>query len=304
MCYLCEGRSQDYEAYLSTVTQLRVRVTDEDTFLASAAEADRLRFQGSPEWSEVPIAASVRDRIFLNPDPNEGLLLFILAAWLDLQAPYTRVWTQMLDQAQNWLNGNAWHDPDCALPRGAFGPTRPHLLKTVGTLAEPIHSRKISSWFASTITDIAEHHSIRRGNLYRFVGAVCRDLYEAKDKVFPSLMHQGSLPTDYAGRHYKRLWMLVMFLRKDVHVVQCLMRRALATAERGAEAIEYWEDESYFDPKECELPVDTRVKAAWESLPFLAAGDKSIEAIGREARTLARKASVAPASFDALLFFR
>jgi len=304
MCYLCEGRHQDYEAYLSTVTQLRVRVTDEESFLASAAEADSLRFQGSPEWSEPPIAASVRDRIFLNPDPDEGLLLFILAAWLDLQAPYTRVWTQMLEQAQDWLHDRAWNDPTARLPRGSFPPTRPHLLKTVDTLAAPQYSRRISSWFASTITDIAQHQSIRRGNLYRFVGAVCRDLYEAKDKAFPSRMRQAALPTDYAGTHYKRLWMLVMFLRKDAHVVRCLIKRALATAERGAEAIEYWDDESYFDPMECELPVDTRVKAAWESLPFLTPGDRSIEAIACEARTLARKASVAPASFDALLFFR
>jgi hypothetical protein len=193
MCYLCDGASEDYEGYLSSVTTLRARVADEDTFLANAAEADRLRFERSPEWSESPIAASVRDRIFLNPDPDEGLLLFILAAWLDLQAPYIRVWNQMLKQAQEWLRGSAWHDPSAGLPRGAFAPTRPHLLKTVRALAPSQYSRRISAWFASTIIDIVEHHSIRRGNLYRFVGAVCGDLYEAKNESFASLMRQGEL---------------------------------------------------------------------------------------------------------------
>jgi len=304
MCYLCQGTSEDYESYLSNVTALRAQVSDEDTFLANAAEADRLRFGKSPEWSEPPIAASVRGRIFLNPDPDEGLLLFILAAWLDLQAPYIRVWNQMLEQAQTWLRSNAWHDPTVGLPRGAFAQTRPHLLKTVRALTAPQYSRRISAWFASTVIRIVEHHSIHRGNLYRFVGAVCSDLYEAKDDTFVSLMRQGMLPTDYVGQHYKRLWMTVMFLRKDANVVRCLLRRALATVERGPKAIEYWEDDSFFDPKECELPVDTRVKAAWTSLPFVTPGDRSVEVIAREARMLARKSSVAPATFDALLFFR
>jgi hypothetical protein len=304
MCYLCDGQLADYEGYLSAVKALRAQVTDEETFLANAAEADRLRFNWSPEWSEAPIAASVRERIFLNPDPQEGLLLFILAAWLDLQAPYTRVWNQMLGQTQDWLHATAWHDPATGLPRGAFGPTRPHMLRTLDTLAKPDNSKSISSWLAATIIDIVEHYSVRRGNLYRFVGAVCRDLYEAKDGTFAKLMQLGSLPLDYVGTHYKRLWMLVMFLRKDLHVVRCLMDRALAAAERGSQAMEYWEDDSFFDPKECELPVDTRVKSAWQALPFHTGLDKSIEVIARDARTLAKKASVAPASFDALLFFR
>jgi hypothetical protein len=178
------------------------------------------------------------------------------------------------------------------------------LLKTLRTLAVPQYSRRISAWFAATVLDIVEHHSMGAGNLYRFVGAVCRDLYEAKNKTFVSLMCQGSLPTDYVGTHYKRLSMLIMFLRRDSNVGRCLLRRALATVERGPEAMAYWEDDACFDPKECELPVDSRVKAAWESLPFVTPGARSIETIAREARTLARKASVAPASLDALLFFR
>jgi hypothetical protein len=304
MCYFCDGATADYEAYLSAIESLRAKAIDDSTFLQCAAKADRLRFELSPEWSEAPIASSVKEHIFLNPDPDQGLLLFILAAWLDLQAPYTRVWNQMLAEARHWIGERAWGGSDAGLPRGSFGPTRPHLLKTVAAISQADNRRSLASWMAAAILGIVQRHSARRGNVFRLVGEICRDLYQASDQTFVRLMAGGQLPTDYGGTHYKRLWMLMMFLRKDTHVVRCLLRRALSSVEHGAEALEYWEDDLFFDPSECELPVDTRVKAAWEALPFVGAKDLAIEAIARDARVLARRASVAPASFDALLFFR
>jgi hypothetical protein len=117
-------------------------------------------------------------------------------------------------------------------------------------------------------------------------------------------MKNGILPADYIGQHYKRLWMLVMYLRRDLHVVKCLVKRALETAPYGKEASELWYNDSCFTPQECELPVDGRVLSAWCKFSFLAAEPPMVERIALEARQLARSAGVAPCSFDAILFFR
>lgn len=304
MCYFCTRSSADYQAYLESLKAIRKGVLDVDSFLLASQEADRSRFASSPEWSEPPIAAQVADSIFRNPDPSEGLLLFILCAWLDLQAPYVRVWNQMLVQAQSWLHTYAWSEAERDLPRGAFRPVRPHMLKTVEALSRPGFSRNVAVWFVASILDIARRNGPRRGNLYRFVSFVCRDLYEAKDGRFTASIGRGELPLDYSGTHYKRLWMLMMFLRRDQHVIQCLLRRAMASVPNGEEALHYWANDLYFDPLELELPVDVRVRNAWQALPFMSPSkEKPVELVAQEARRLARDSAVSPASFDAILFF-
>jgi hypothetical protein len=304
MCYFCTGKLEDHEGYITKVRALRAGVGDQRSFLTRAAGADRLRFRTSPEWSEAPITEQVATSIFRNPNPSQGLLLLFLCAWLDLQAPYTRVWNQMLRQTQRWLDTTAWRDPAREPPRGHYPPTRPHLLKTIAALSRPVYSRDPAKWFAKAIVEIAEANPTGRGNIYRFAGAICRDLYEAKDRRFATLIEGGHLPDDYAGMHYKRLWMLIMFLRRDEGTIRCLISRALRSVPRGSEALQLWQDDRSFNSSECELPVDSRVKDAWKHLPFVSQTHSSVEMVAREARRLARKASVSPSSFDALLFVR
>lgn len=304
MCYFCKGERHDYKGYVAAINSLQAGVTDKTSFLANSGLADKLRFQDSPEWSEPPIVSQVEASIFRNPDPEEGLLLFVLTAWLDLQARYTCVWNQMLPQTQGWLNTTAWTDPGAETPRDGFPLTRPHLLKTIATLANPAYSRSIARWFTSAVTEIVEDNGTRKGNLYRFVSRVYADLYEAKYLAFLRAMASGRLPDDYQGTHYKRLWMLMMFLTRDEGVIRCLLRRALSKVPGGEEALEYWADNRYFDSAECELPVDVRVNEAWKKLPFAGGSPLSVEAVARQARELARSASSSPSAFDALLFFK
>ncbi len=303
MCYFCGGERPDYEQYLASVQALRSGIVDEASFLSAAQKADRLRFQSSAEWMEGPIARQVEESIFRNANPDEGLLLFILSAWLDLQTSYKYVWNELLVRTQEWVRSTAWSDPDADVPRGDFQLTRPHLLKTVATLAQPAYGRSLAAWLTSSILAIAQRNGPRKGNLYRFVSRICTDLYEAKDGTFADHLREGELPDDYMGTHYKRLWMLVMFLKRDEVAIRCLLRRALGDSEEGKEALRYWESDLYFDPLESELPVDSRVKKAWEGLPFTAGSVGTVEAISREARRLARHAKVPPSSFDAILFF-
>lgn len=249
MCYFCEGSRPSYQSYLSRVLELRNGVTDTHSLLFNASAADKLRFQGSPEWTELALADQVQASIFRNPDPGRGLLLFFVACWLDLQAPYTRVWTRYLLEAEKWLNSTDWSHPDEGVPRGSFSITRCHLLKTVGTLATK-YDRSLANWFADSILDIAATRGPRSGNLYRFVARVCSDLYSASSTQFTALMADGKLPIDYLGQHYKRLWMLMMFIRRDELAIRCLISRALVATPRGREALGFWTDDLHFDPKE------------------------------------------------------
>ena len=56
---------------------------------------------------------------------------------------------------------------------------------------------------------------------------MCTDLYAAPPALAKPLA-AGLLPDGYGGPHHKRLWMLVMLLRRDNSAVRCLFIRALS----------------------------------------------------------------------------
>jgi hypothetical protein len=304
MCYFCVGAFEDYGRYCASAARLRSEIRDEDSFLISACRADDIRFSEGSEWSQPRIGNQVAESIFRNPSPDQGLLLFLLCCWLDLQADYTRVWNEMLIQTQRWLDTTAWAAALNGIPRGNFQQTKPHLLKTIRAISSQSYRRSVSNWFVRTVTAIARENSTGRGNIYRFAASICRDLYEAKSASFIASMAAGSPPVNRPGTHYKRLWMLIMFLRRDKSVIQCLLRRAVKSAPGGGDALALWYDDRVFDSNECELPVDSRVKEAWEQLPFVSRACASPEMVAEEARQLATGARASPSSFDAILFFR
>jgi hypothetical protein len=167
----------------------------------------------------------------------------------------------------------------------------------------------ISQWFVQTINAIANRYGRRPGNLSRFVGTMCTDLYAAPPALAKPLA-AGRLPDGYGGPHHKRLWRLVMLLRRDHGAVRCLFTRALAQHQspglNGCKALERWYDPSYFNPLECELPVDSRVAGSWNRMcarlrrPGLQRTKSS--GIARQARLLARGHGQSPSIFDALLY--
>jgi hypothetical protein len=163
----------------------------------------------------------------------------------------------------------------------------------------------IGHWFVQKITEITEKHGHEKGNIYRLAGELCSDLY-SKPEVVDSLRN-GVLPNDFSGGKHKRFWMYIMFLRRDNSIVKCLFTRALSKLDNGQKAIQYWYDPKYFDPTECELPVDRRVLANWNSIfaklrkPNLQTESTSIVAV--KARSFARENGFSPSVFDAILFY-
>lgn len=302
MCYFCTGEHPNFELFKEQICENRSKVTDGSSFILNARKSDEYRFNSSIEWSESGIYEQVKKSIFGNQCPDTGLLLFILTCWLDLQAPYQRVWTTFLSQIEKWLVTDAWSNPIINIPRGNFPPVKPHFIKTISILSQPEFHRSISQWFVNTILSIVEERSIKKGNVYIFVQKLCNDIYSAHPN-FVSIMSSGNLPNNYKGQHYKRLWMLIMFLLRDQNAIRCLLSRALATVPHGIDALRYWNDPLYFNPLETELPVDGRVQSNWNKLPFSNHHCNTVEQIAMRARMIAREHTIPPSSFDSLLFF-
>jgi hypothetical protein len=107
MCRICQGQPLNVKTFNEfKLNAFRAVNSYQDLsgFINQAKMVDKLRFDSSDEWGEPNILQSVSKLIFTNPNADEGLLLFTLGCWLDMQAKYTIVWTTYLRQAKNWLN--------------------------------------------------------------------------------------------------------------------------------------------------------------------------------------------------------
>lgn len=299
MCRICDGDLPSPKGFAkfekSTIKALR-EVKTKEQFIGKAVEIDRMRFETGDDWGEAHIVDSVRRLIFSNPNPDEGLLLFTLGCWLDMQAKYIVVWNRYLQQAKNWIDGKG------PIPRGNFPPTTTHLMLTKRTIEK---HENISQWFIKKINSIAENRGKAKGNVYRLAGQMCSELYSKSEVAY--MLRNGILPNNFSGGDHKRFWMFIMFLRRDNSVVRCLFTRALSKFEGGQKAVQAWYDLEYFDPIECELPVDTWVLKNWnkvfERLGIADLQTESASKVAAKARVLARKNNLSPSVFDALLFF-
>jgi hypothetical protein len=299
MCRVCSGNPPDsssFRGFEKRAIEALHSVNNQTLFLDQARRIDKLRFEAGDEWGESTIFQTVSSLIFSNPDPDEGLLLFTYGCWLDMQARYVTVWTTYLTQAKNWIHGMG------SVPRGNFLPTTKHMLLTRETLKR---YGTISKWFIQKINEIAEKQGRAKGNIYRLAGEICGELYSKPEVV--SGLREGVLPNNFSGGDHKRFWMFIMFLRRDNSIVRCLFTRALSKYEGGQKAVEKWYDSEFFDPIECELPVDTWVSTNWnkvsERLKMADFQTKHTAQVAAKARELGRKNSLSPSVFDAILFF-
>jgi hypothetical protein len=299
MCRICRGQPLSvitFNEFKTNAFRAINSYQDLSGFINQAKIIDKIRFDSSNEWGEPNILRSVSDLIFTNPNEDEGLLLFTLGCWLDMQAKYTIVWTTYLRQAKNWLHNQG------PVPRARFEPTSKHIFQTRAFLSE---YGNISTWFAQKINQIVEKHGTSRGNVYRLAGEICNDLYSKPDVV--DSLRYGVLPKQFSGGDHKRFWMFMMFLRRDNNVMKCLFTRALNKVSGGQSAIGYWYDDQYFNPNECELPVDTWVLTNWnkmaKKLKLNNFETKYTPQVAAKARELAQKVNISPSALDAILFY-
>lgn len=206
--------------------------------------------------------------------------------------PFNIVWSRQLQAASKWVE-----QPSVApIPRGKFPPTEPNLKKTL--LAVQKHG-SISAWFVSTINEIVRRRGASRGNLYRFAAAIMQQLLAPSSQLFYAVQTLADGRQALLG-NWKRLWMAIMFLRRDESLVKCLLSRALCTVPDGAKAVQYWYYESYFSPLESQLPVDVRVQTLWPKI-FNQPADNT-RGVAECASTVALRYNIAPSTFDAIFF--
>jgi hypothetical protein len=321
MCKVHEKTQTDYEAFEAKINRLRKGIPTGcpvPELIRYAVTADRCRFDHADYWADntAGVHDHLQEYIFgqyhgrpprgarktCGPDADRGLLLLILSCWYNLRLPADDVWTTHLVRHAEWIDGSRGR------PRHYYDTlVKPHQIRT--KRVADARRGGISQWFVETINGIAEQHGRQEGNLSRFVGRVCTDLYKAPPALAKPLA-AGRLPDGYRGPHHKRLWMLVMLLRRDNSAVRCLFTRALSRHQwsglDGRKALERWYDASYFDPVECELPVDSRVTHFWNwmctRIRRLDLKRTTPSGIARQARLLARGHGRSPSIFDALLY--
>jgi len=265
-------------------------------FIKDVVKLDSFRLTSGAGWGNPGHRGKPIGLIFRNPDPNKGLLLYIICNVMDYQMRTERVWSDLLVEANGWIGSYSRKAP----PRKGMPGLNAHLVKIVSTT---IRSGSISNWFASKIVSIASNNPTGHGNIYRIVGSMFLELLnppKTKQCKQGKLLMNGkcALLGDW-----KRLWIIVRGLRRDNSLIRCLFERALSTAAAGQKAIQYWYDENYFDPKECELPVDKWVKDRWIEI-MKSSSNLKRKGVAEGAKHLAFGHNVSPSIFDVLFIAR
>ena len=304
MCRVCKKNfptAEEYDNLRSKAKGLLVKWSKTGNaavnpqFIKDVVELDSLRLTSGAGWGNPGHKGKPIQLIFRNPDPNKGLLLYILCNLMDYQMFTERVWSDLLVQANAWIGG-------CqkAPPRRGMPLLEDHLRQTVNTA---IRSGSISNWFANKIVSIASKNPTGQGNIYRIAGSIFLELLNPpktkKDRQGKLLMSgQCALLGDW-----KRLWIIMRGLRRDNSLIRCLFERALSSAGNGQKAIQYWYDENYFDPRECELPVDSWVKKNWIGI-MKSNSNLRRKDVAKDAKHLASRHNVSPSIFDVLFIAR
>lgn len=301
MCRSCKGKyptAAEYYALRNDAKKLfeywvgNGNAATNSRFVSDAVILDNRRLKYDENWGSPGHRGVPQNLIFNNSDPNQGLLLYILCNWLDYQRGTAWVWSTGLKESSAWLPVYNSKNP----PRAGMLGLDAHLRKTVDTSKV---AGSISQWFADNIIAIATHHPKQPGNIYRIAGLLFHDLLQPanrKQNTDGKTLRSGQVAL--LG-DWKRLWVLLRSLRRNNGIVRCLFERALKTVSQGQQAADYWYDDSYFDPNECQLPVDRRVKQNWIAIMKLSDNTRRRD-VALDAMKLASAHNVSPSVFDIL----
>jgi hypothetical protein len=264
-------------------------------FLADITELDRMRFRASsdaasPSWGNPQTAQVTEQLIFRSDNPRDGLTLFVLACWYDMQETYVLVWSQRLRELGAWLSSP--NKSEANLPASRT----PWPKRSAWATWTCCGKEGFAHYFVRTVNAITAQHSEGIGNIYRFIGRLGLDLTnpgKLPRKDF-SILQWGH----YSPVNFKRAWMLLMFLRRDQGIIRCLVERALAGVVNGSDALRAWYDDKMFPQSECELPVDSRMLTIAKEV-FKRAFTDEVTLIN-EAQAWGQQHGVSPSTLDAL----
>lgn len=303
MCRACSGdfpSMTDYQELKRQATALWGRwsghrnLAFNPKFIRDVEFVDNFRFSIGAGWGNPGHSGQPQRLIFENPDPQKGLLLYLLCNFLDAQIRTERVWNQLLNEADEWLSGIR-KEP----PRHNFENVRPHLYQ-IRTAAQ--RSGSAAGWFADSIVNIVSESPNGSGNLYRATGRFFQEMLKPADRKLNKsqfiLLSRGEC--SLLGR-WKRLWVTMRSLRRDNSIVKCLFERALKTHVNGPQALNDWFSEFSFSSTECQLPVDVRVKKGWNEIMN---SNLNLKGVASQAQEVAVRNNVSPSIFDVLFISR
>jgi hypothetical protein len=287
----------DYDQFCEAVSRLRRRQLDvnDEEFVAEIVTLDRRRFSlandvASPEWGH-PLTSTATQRFIFN-DCSHALTLFILTCWYDAAEDYTTVWTTRLEHLAEWLSQS--FPSRETLPSARFDDWKK---ASVWTTWQRCQSHQFAEWFITTVNGIADDNPGGTANLRRFARAMAVDL-----TAIGTSTKQGmdNLANRFVPVLYKRVWMAVMFLRRDQGIIRSLLQRDTLNIDRSSRALERWYDDRVFPPTESELPVDARMLRIGRRLFSLPA--QNGQAIMQAAHDWGAKHRLAPSTIDSLFF--
>ena len=246
---------------------------------------DEKRFTTGHEWEELDKAMN----IIFNPNNPYGLnadkrlLIFWMCCILDRQAEVERVWNEGVLQSVEYIQGERRKYPKIRLNENH------HFKRTEETLKK--YNNSFTKWFASKIEKLEPYG---KGSLYKFTYEVFNELLQPR-----SISDALELAKGKPGLlgEWKRLWMFIMFLRRDKSYVKKLVEDALTLLPKGERILEIWYNDDLFNPIESELPVDRRVINNFKRKFRVKATEKQI---GKIAHIFGVQEGIPPSVLDVL----
>ncbi|MFH1918630.1 MAG: hypothetical protein ABIP48_01910 [Planctomycetota bacterium] len=251
-----------------------------DVLKPKIIELDRRRFVEGEEWRRGDLPELQRI-LFDNADnlsAETRFLAFWLCCVIDRQVSYETVWTEGLHRILEYMLHNG------PIPQLRFDESR-HILATMGSIDEC--GKSLSRWFINVIDSLAQTR--QPGNLRRMTGRIARYLLGL---TYIEVSHLDNGSPGLLGT-WKRLWMFVMFVRRDQTRIRKLIEEVFIESGRR-ELIDIWYDDEVFSQTESELPVDGRVNGFFDGLGF--SGD--LEEIGRASHEWGGNNKLPPSVLD------
>jgi len=247
-------------------------------------ELDEKRFASGYTWKKfngaMDILFNPENRYGLNADKR--LLVFWMCCVLDRQVPVEKVWNEGVNQSIDYLQHKRREYPRLRFDESCY------LRKTEETLRE--YDNSFIKWFASKIEELRPYG---KGSLYRFTYKVLNELLGA----YPDEAYKLQLGKVGLLGHWKRLWMFIMFLRRDRSYIQGVVKDAFTSLSGGVKLLEIWYDNKLFSPTESELPVDRRVKNTFADIFRVQLSERRIAEI---AHRFSEQERVPPSILDVL----
>jgi hypothetical protein len=126
--------------------------------------------EASPEWGQ-PETARYTNRLLFRSNRVNALTLLGLGCWYDAQERYSFVWSSRLQELARWMTTKNKSESTLLLGRSGDW-TRAIARKTWSRC----RTRGFGKYFAETVTANASSSSDGKGNTWRFIASLAKDL--------------------------------------------------------------------------------------------------------------------------------